>query len=130
MKITSFLLCDSARLRPDGSFDVVNGGFSARRQAGYPARLSVACVVTLEAEPDEYGPQTVEVSLRDGDGKRLQLWPYPFELAPGQKGANLVLNLKQVRLPAPGDYQFDVRVNGKLVGPAKTIRAELSGGLS
>src|SRR5579884_4151034 len=103
MKITSFILCDSARLRPDGSFDVVNGGFSETRQAAFPARLSLACVVVLEAEPDEYGPQSVEVSLRDANGRKLQLWPYPFELAPGQKGANLALNLRRVRLPGPGD---------------------------
>ncbi len=126
MKITSFILCDSARLRPDGSFDVVNGGFSETRRAAYPARLSLCAVLVLEAEPDEYGPQSVEVSLRDANGRKLQLWPYPFELAPGQKGASLVLNLKGVRLPSAGEFQFDVRLNGKVIGPAKTIRAAIS----
>lgn len=125
MRITSFFLCDSARMRPDGTFDVVNGGVSETAQAAYPARLDVACVAVMEAEPDEYGPQRVEILLRDGNGRRLQAWRYPFELAPGQKGANLVLNLRQVKLPAPGDYLFDVRVNGKHLGPARAVQARL-----
>lgn len=123
MKITSFILCDSATVRPDGTFDVVNGGISETAQDAYPALPPLSAVLVIEMGPDETGPQRLELHLRDANARKLQLWRYPFTLAANQRGANLVLNLKGLRLHEPGDYLLDVRVNGKHLGPAKTLRA-------
>ncbi len=123
MKVTSFLLCQSARLRPDGTFDVANGGLSELELSGFPAATSLCAVLTLEAMADEAGPQEVEISLRDANARRLQSWRYAFILGTGQKGANLVMNLRQARLPAAGEYLVDMRVNGRHLGPARTLRA-------
>lgn len=123
MKLTSFILCESARMRPDGTFDIVNGGYAEAVSAAFPSKLTIAAVLVLETEPGEGGPQTVEMQLRDADGKPLQAWRHAFELATAQKGAHLVLNLKDVRFPAEGDYAFEVRANGARVTPVKTVRA-------
>jgi len=123
MRITSFVLCDSARLRPDGGFDIVNGGFGETTQPEFPARISICAVLVMEVAPGKTGAQRVEISLRDAHARRLQAWRHAFTLERNQQGAHLVLNLKEVSLPAPGDYLFDVRINGKHLGPAKTIQA-------
>ena len=123
MKLTSFILCESARMRPDGTFDVVNGGYAEAVSQSFPAKLTIAAVLVLECDPGEGGPQTIEVQLRDADGKPLQAWRHAFELAAGQRGAHLVLNLKDVRLEREGDYAFEVRANGARATPIKTIRA-------
>jgi hypothetical protein len=123
MRVTSFLICDSAKVRPDGTFDVVNGGLSESSFLKFPALTTIACVLTLEIMPDEAGAQELEITLRDGNARKLQTWRYPFMLGNGQKGANLVINLRQARIPAAGEYLLDVRVNGKHLGPAKTLRA-------
>jgi len=123
VNVTSFLICESAKVRPDGTFDVVNGGLSEKSFSKFPAATTIACVLTLEILPDEAGAQEVEITLRDANARKLQAWRYPFVLGDRQKGASLVINLRQARIPAAGEYLLDVRVNGKHLGPAKTLRA-------
>lgn len=125
MRITSFILCDSATIRPDGTFDVVNGGIGAVIKPAFPAEAALSAVIVLEIGPEETGAQRLEIYLRDCNAARLQLWRYPFETQPQQRGANLVLNLKGLRLPEPGEYLLDARVNGRHLGPAKTLRASV-----
>lgn len=123
MHLTGFILCESAKMRPDGTFDVVHGGYSEAVAERFPTELTISAVVVLEAGPAESGPQDLEVQLRDPDGRPLQAWRHAFPLQPGQKGAHLVLNLKSVRLPAAGDYAFEVRLGGKRLSPVKFMRA-------
>ena len=125
MRITSFILCESATVRPDGTFDVVNGGLSEVAHAAFPAEPRVSAVLVIEFGPDEAGPQALDIQLRDANAVRLQLWRYPFVLGDKQRGANIALNLKGLRLPEPGEYLLDARVNGRHLGPAKTLRATL-----
>lgn len=125
MRITTFILCESATVRPDGTFDLVNGGLGETAQRAYPAQTALSAVFVVEFGPDETGPQTLDVQLRDANARRLQLWRYPFTLGDNQRIANIVLNLKGLTLPEPGEYLLDARVNGRHLGPAKTLRAIL-----
>jgi hypothetical protein len=125
VRITSFILCERATVRADGTFDIVNGGLGETVQPSYPAEVPLSAVFVLEAGPDETGPVTLDVQLRDANARRLQLWRYPFTLAENQRGASIVLNLKGLRLPEAGEYLLDARVNGRHLGPAKTLRASL-----
>jgi hypothetical protein len=125
VNVSSFILCDSATIRPDGTFDVVRGGLAEVMPPAFPAEAALSAVLVLEIGPDETGPQRLEIFLRDANAKKLQAWPYAFTLQANQRGANLVLNLKGLRLPEPAEYLLSLRVNGKHLGPAKTLRATL-----
>lgn len=125
MRVTSFILCQAATVRPDGTFDVVNGGLGEVVHRAYPAEAALSAVLVLEFGPDEVGPQQLDIQLRDANARRLQLWRYPFVLGANQRGANIALNLKGLRLPEPGEYLLDARVNGRHLGPAKTLKASL-----
>jgi hypothetical protein len=123
MNVGAFFLAESAAVRRDGTFDVTRGGIAQLAAGPYPAQPALAAVLVIEFGPDEPGPQEVEIQLRDANAGKLQLWRYPFMLAPNQRAASLVLNLKGLRLPEPADYLLNVRVNGKHAGAAKTLKA-------
>ena len=123
MKVGSFLLCRSAVMRPDGSFDIEQSDLAESVESVFPAQLRLAAVLVLEAEPGERGPQRLEISLRDAHATPLRRWPFSFALKEGQRGARLVLNLKEAEVPAPGEYLVVLKVNGRPVSPAKTFKA-------
>jgi hypothetical protein len=123
VKLLLSLLCDDARVTPDGKLDV-HGVFHDLYAPGFPARQDrIVLVLVIEWERQDEGRFTFRVDLLAPDGRpsltvngHTDVDRRPLDRPPAR--AQLVMPLETVVFPAAGAYRFRVRVKGKeLEGP-------------
>jgi hypothetical protein len=117
MKVALATLCDAAtewcgKLFIVGTFDTIN---SPQFPAVHPA---CAVVVSLRFEAIEEGEHRIKARLVNEDGKLIADLPEAKPTIIAQPtgrpvSVNYMINLQQMQLPAPGEYSFDVAVDGK-----------------
>lgn len=124
MHVQLALVCDDARMRPDGKMDV-EGVFNDLAATGFPAKQDrMVLVTTIEWDRGEEGRTAFRVDLLGPDGRpsltvdgHTDIDPRPADRPPPR--TRLILPLEGVIFPRPGRYNFEIRVKGKkLRGPS------------
>lgn len=124
MHVQLSLVCDDARMRPDGKMDV-DGVFNDLVAPGFPAKQArMVLVTTIEWDRSDEGRNAFKVDLVGPDGRpsltvdgHTDVDRRPPERPPPR--TRLVLPLEDVIFPRAGRYTFEIRVKGKkLRGPS------------
>jgi hypothetical protein len=124
MHIQLALVCDDARMRPDGKMDV-EGVFNDLAAPGFPAKQErMVLVTTIEWDRGEEGRNKFKVDLVGPDGRpsltldgETEVDRRPADRPPPR--TRLIMPLENVVFPRAGKYTFEVRVKGKkLRGPS------------
>jgi hypothetical protein len=124
MHVQLALLCEDARMRPDGKMDVV-GVFNDLAARGFPATQDhMVLVTTIEWQSGDEGRNAFRVDLVAPDGRPSLTVDGHTDVQPSVPGlppprTRLILPLEGVVFPNPGRYSFEIRVKGrKLRGPS------------
>jgi len=124
MYVQLALVCDDARVRPDGKMDV-EGVFNDLVAPGFPAKQErMVLVTTIEWDRDDQGRNKFKVDLLGPDGRpsltvdgHTDVSPRAVDRPPPR--TRLILPLEDVVFPQPGRYTFLIKVKGrKLRGPS------------
>lgn len=124
MHVSLALICEDARVRPDGKLDV-EGIFNELMAPGFPAKQErMVLVTTLEWAPGDEGRNKFRIDLEGPDGQPSLTVDGHSDVdrrapdAPPPR-TRLVLPLEDVVFPHPGRYTFQIRVKGRKVrGPS------------
>lgn len=119
MEIDLALLADAATVDSSGKLNIL-GVFDRIAAAGYPVQHGrLALVVRFSGGVADSGPHDVVIRMMGPGGEvlrlegRIQVGPPP----PGSGGVlriPQVFNLDGVVIPEPGQFTFDVSVDGRL----------------
>jgi uncharacterized protein DUF6941 len=115
LQLHTLLLCDYALTAQDGKISAV-GVFSQINVARLPATHGRCFIVAiLEASP---GPHELSLQVMSPSGKpTLQQAPrLRIEVPPNATTANIVADLKGMRLEEIGRYRIEVRAADRLLG--------------
>ncbi|TVP43922.1 MAG: hypothetical protein EA350_12660 [Gemmatimonadales bacterium] len=124
MHVQLALVCDEARMRPDGKMDI-EGVFNDLVAPGFPARQErMVLVTTIEWDRGDEGRNKFRVDLVGPDGKpsvtvdgETEVDARPADRPPPR--TRLIMPLETVIFPRAGKYSFEIRVKGKkLRGPS------------
>lgn len=121
MRIDCALLCDAATVR-EGLLHILGGGVTRAGRVQFPAPIELTLALRVLIHPTEADEShRLEVRLQDADGGPIAGFEIEFEadseradLDPGEH-LSMPLPLKpppQVQLPKPGQYSFEVLVDG------------------
>lgn len=121
MRIDCALLCDAATVR-EGLLHILGGGVTRAGRNQYPAPVGLTLALRILIHPTEADEKhKMEVKLQDADGKALAGFDIEFhpkrdeaKLDPGEHlSMPIPLNFPpQVQLPQPGQYSFEVLIDG------------------
>jgi hypothetical protein len=119
VRVDVALLCDAANVR-DGLLYILGGGISRITRPTWPAPLGVDLALRICAHPSESGTtHTLNVFVQGVDGQRhaelnMRFTPQAaVGLLPGQEiQLPLPLDLRQIALPAAGEYSVEVLIDG------------------
>jgi hypothetical protein len=123
MRLLVALVCDDARLNPEGKLDL-HGVFNDLYAPGFPAKQDrMVLVLVVEWGREDEGRYRFRVDLEDEAGTpTLSVDGYsdvdrrPPDRPPPR--TRLILPLEGVVFPHPGAYTFRIRMKGrKLTGP-------------
>jgi hypothetical protein len=124
MHVALALVCDDARVRPDGKMDV-EGVFNELMAPGFPAKQErMVLVTTIEWSPGDEGRNKFRLDLVGPDGRPSLTVDGHTDVDARDPGrppprTRLILPLEEVVFPQPGRYTFQIRVKGrKLRGPS------------
>ena len=121
---TVFLFCTDAGTGPDGKLSI-HGIFNELHAPDFPARQDKMVLVGIvEWQRDLQGRIPFTVDLTDPEGKAIfsieghtDVESRPPSKAPAK--THLILPLKDVMFPAPGNYRVRININGsELTGPS------------
>ena len=117
LQLHTLLLCDYALTAQDGKISAV-GVFSQINVARLPAthgRCFIVAILEAEPGPHELSIQVVSPSGRDtlSQAPRLRI-----EVPPTATTANIVADLKGMRLEEIGRHRIEVRSDGRQLGSA------------
>lgn len=124
MHVQLALVCDEARMRPDGKMDI-EGVFNDLAAPGFPATQDrMVLVTTIEWDRGDSGRNKFRVDLVAPDGRpsltvdgHTDVAARPPDRPPPR--TRLILPLENVVFPRAGRYSFEIRVKGKkLRGPS------------
>ncbi len=115
MEIRVATICDFAQVR-EGLLSVVSAGINGVWQSQYPAQLGVMLALVIEiAAVEATEPREIRVRIESADGTRLAEASGGFQIQsipgcdPGEMlNLPLVVDFREVQVPAPGRYQFVV----------------------
>jgi hypothetical protein len=121
LEIDFALLADAADASVAGKLFIMGGGISEIAATNFPAtHPTMVLVLKLKLHPSECDrPHTLEIKFWDADGKRLQ--PEISGQFAAQRDSEqparpvfvqLLFNILGLQLPAPGDYEFHIVVDG------------------
>lgn len=119
MDIPLALLADYANTSQDGKLNIM-GVFNRILTKDFPTvHLEMRLVFRLEAQPSERGRQaTLEIKLLDADANILQnltgRLTIPEQSPQPTVQIDQILRLTTVAFEKPGNYRFDILVDGDL----------------
>ncbi len=126
MRVAFFFLADAAQASPDGKISVLGAGIEGIGSPSFPlVHPYLAVVLKLwseEPEPQKEWVLTVALSAKDGTPEkfRYQQVVQPTSINPAfRPSATLILNVTPLQLDLPGDYFFDLSVDGNVVDTIK-----------
>ncbi|MDQ1679667.1 MAG: hypothetical protein QOI42_526 [Frankiaceae bacterium] len=118
MRISTALLCDAATVR-EGLLHVLGGGVTRLGRGEFPAAMDVDLALMVQQHPTEFnGAHALRVILQDTDGRELaeaeMAWG-PLQVLDAMHTdawQPVVVPLRSVLLPGPGDYSVEVLIDG------------------
>lgn len=115
MELVSFVVCQSANLGPDGTFNILGGGRDRLAAPAFPLVVpTMTLVLRVEAQPTEVGQHRLGIRLVNADGRLLMAPPdAEFEVGSGRRLVNFLMEVANLRFPAAGSYGFEVRIDGQ-----------------
>lgn len=119
MEVDLALIADAATIDSSGKLSIL-GIFDRIGTASFPARHPhMVLVLRFMAALNEAGTHEIGITLRDPAGKQvvgidgeMQLGPGPASSGGGIRVPH-VLHLDGLVFPLPGQYAFDVRIDGQ-----------------
>ena len=119
MEIDLALLADAATVDSSGKLNIL-GIFDRISATGFPTQHPhVSLVLRFAASLTEAGAHKVEIVLSDPDGEEVVRLDGEIQVAPGPPAAGgrvrvpQVVNMDRLVFPRPGQYAFDVSVDGE-----------------
>ncbi len=116
MELDFALIADAANVSQEGKLNIL-GIFDTIWAREFPVRhAAMVFVLRVKADFTEHGAHTLEVRLLDADGEHLFRAEGPIQVpgsAPGRAvKPHVIMGLSGVSFKAPGDYSFEVIVDG------------------
>ena len=118
MEVRFAMLADSANVTREGKLNIT-GIFNQIYAKVFPAGHMAAHLVTqIEAHAGEVGTHELRILFVDDDGKLIMetkmemIVEEPSDPSKPIR-ANNILPLQVIPLPAPGDYSFDLFIDGR-----------------
>jgi hypothetical protein len=118
MRISTALLCDAATVR-EGLLHVLGGGVTRLGRGEFPAAMDVDLALMVQQHPTEFnGAHTLRVILQDTDGRahaEAEMAWGPLQVLDSMHTdawQPVVVPLRSVVLPGPGDYSVEVLIDG------------------
>jgi len=131
MKVKQVILCQHAVGYENGSFSILNGGLSSASVPSFPATLPLTVLVHALADPSEPPVHHFAISVRDAEGRILEIPGPEGRLQPMRLEANLTVQAgpnhpPEVPLPVnfipslpvfiqkPGRFEVRCEVDGEV----------------
>ena len=122
MKLDWAMLCTAAEAR-DGLAYIIGGGWDTTGRGEFPSVFVGGIVIRLQFRPEEMGGHQLRLAARNevGEpvGEAVEVAfnvDLPDNLPEGWDANSLIsVTLNGLPLPAPGNYAFDIEVDGALV---------------
>lgn len=117
MEVNLAVLADAANVSREGKLNIT-GIFDRFSFQEFPATSpSFMIVLRFQAHPNEAGKHKLLMRLADADGQEVSKLEGEF-VVPGKRTGGKPVNGQiilgaQVRLPHPGDYSFDILIDGR-----------------
>lgn len=130
MQLTLFVIADYANITENGKLNVM-GIFSEIYASRFPARhSSMQLVIKFRGELGEYGDQrNLVIQLHAPDGQIITTVSGMVEIPPPHDGrkseVNAIVALNNVVFPAPGPYQFVVKIDRDYKGESTVYVSQL-----
>lgn len=122
MEVDLAVIADAANVSKEGKLNIL-GVFDTIWAREFPFRHAVMVfVLRMKADFTEQGDHTMEVRLLDADGGQLFKAEGPMQVPGGVPGRpikpHVIMGLSGVSFERPGDYSFEVIVDGH---PMKSV---------
>ena len=135
MRLSTALLADAATVR-EGLLHVLGGGVTTMGRSSFPAPMDVALALVMHVHPTELGSQhTLRVQVQGADGQFVasadaQWGPLSVAGDPPlhEIGQPVVLDLRNVPLPASGDYSVELLIDNIHQGSLRFTVTDMAGG--
>lgn len=116
MEVDLAVVADAANVSQEGKLNVL-GVFDTIWAREFPFRHSaMVFVLRLHADFTEQGDHAMQVRLIDADGGQMFKAEGPVKVPAGTPGRpvrpHVILTLNSISFPAPGDYSFEVTLDG------------------
>jgi hypothetical protein len=120
MEIDLALISDAATVDAAGKLNIL-GVFDRISTRGFPAQHPhISLVLRIAASINEGGDHTVEIVLKDPDGRevvppmsgKIKIGPGPAAVG-GRVRIPQVVNLEHLVFPKEGRYSFDISIDGE-----------------
>lgn len=117
MEVDLAVIADAANVSQEGKLNIL-GVFDTIWAREFPFRHgAMVFVVRVTASFSEEGSHQMEVRLNDADGVQLFKAEGPLQVTGGAPGRpvrpHLIMGLSGITFRAPGDYSFEVMVDGR-----------------
>ncbi len=117
MDLDFAVIADAANVSQEGKLNLL-GVFDTIWAREFPFRhAAMVFVLRVKADFTEQGNHHLEVRLIDADGGQLFRAEGPLQVPPGPPGRpirpHVVLGLSGVSFARPGDYSFEVMLDGR-----------------
>jgi hypothetical protein len=121
VEVDCALICDYATVR-EGLLHILGGGVSRLLRPVYPAPFAAGLALRILLHPSELDAgHAVKIQLVDSDGVKVAELTSTFSVTPEQRAIlepgeefaiNMPLNLPMVAIPKPGDFAFEILIDG------------------
>lgn len=118
MEVDLAVLADSANRSENGKLNILGIFDNFNIGPIFPAQTpSFSIVIRVVLHPSELGSHDFLVRLADADGKEIAKIAGNFETSRRKRSAkpfrSAIILQAQVTFPEPGDYSFDILLNGR-----------------
>jgi hypothetical protein len=121
VRVDTALICDYVTVR-EGLFHILGGGITRLNRPAYPSQLGICLAVRIMVHPTEAPfPHKLQLLFADADAHEVAKMELGFQatsappvgLQPGEELA-VMLPVQALGwpLPHPGDYRFDLLIDG------------------
>ena len=126
------MLADSANISQEGKLNIT-GIFDRINAQEFPAaHMAAKLVLNVEVHPGEVGRHEMKIVFVDEDGKLVMESKVGFVVGePDDKSkpirGNQIITIQVIPMAAPGDYSFDIFIDGRYETSVPLTAAKVGG---